>query len=172
MMILATGSLMAQGKKKQTVNVKDSHEGHNHAPAAGVVATSSGDAAAAAPAESISFAEPSHNFGSLPEGPSAEHEFVFTNTGKEPIVIQRVQASCGCTTPSYTKEPVAPGQKGSIKAAYNTSGRPGAFTKTLTVFYNVGSNTTTLSKTLTISGSVDKAPSSSVPENSSMMKLN
>jgi len=168
MVLLSAGALMAQGKKQmKPASV------HNH-PAATTAApaTVAAPAAIQPPAESIMFAEPGYNFGSLSEGPSAEHEFSFKNTGKEPIVVQRVQASCGCTTPSYTKEPVAPGQTGTIKAAYNTSGRPGAFTKTLTVFYNVGSNTNTLTKTLTISGTVDKAPASSVPENTSMMKLN
>ncbi len=156
---LSAGSLMAQDARHH------GHDhGHDHAPAAAP--------AQAAPAESIKFDKPNHDFGTLTEGPSAEHVFKFTNTGKEPIVVQRVQASCGCTTPSYTKEPIAPGQAGSITAAYNTSGRPGAFNKTLTVFYNVGSNTTSLTKTLSIAGNVEKAPTSSVPENNSMMKLN
>ncbi len=122
--------------------------------------------------ESIKFENPNHDFGMLMEGPTAETVFKFTNTGSEPIVIQRVQASCGCTTPAYTKEPVAPGKTGSITAAYSTSGRPGAFNKTLTVFYTVGNNTSTLTKTLSISGNVEKAPTSSVPENNSMMKIN
>jgi len=158
---LSTGSLMAQDKKQH-----GAHDGHNHdAPVAAVPAVTR-------PAESIAFPEGNHNFGTITEGPNADHEFAFSNTGKEPIVIERVQASCGCTTPSYTKEPVAPGKTGTVKASYSTMGRPGSFTKSLTVFYKVGDNPTSLSKTLTISGNVEKAPSSSVPENSSMMKLN
>lgn len=150
MLFLSAGVVMAQDA---------SHHGHNHGQPA-------------ASGESIKFDKPNHDFGTLLEGPSAEHVFQFTNTGKEPIVIQRVQASCGCTTPSYTKEPVAPGKTGSITAAYSTGGRPGAFNKTLTVFYNVGANTTSQTKTLSIAGNVEKAPTSSVPENNSMMKLN
>ncbi len=117
-------------------------------------------------AESMKFDSDIHDFGTIPEGPSAEHEFVFTNTGKEPIIIQRAQASCGCTTPSYSKDPILPGKKGSLKAAYGTQGRPNAFTKTITVFTNVGT------KVLTIKGNVEKAPTTSVPQNSSLIKTN
>jgi hypothetical protein len=105
-----------------------------------------------------------HDFGTIQEGPAAEHEFEFTNTGKEPIIISNVSASCGCTTPSYSKDPVLPGKKGTIKASYNTQGRVAPFTKTITITSNAGI------KVLTIKGEVEKAPSGSVPENNSMMK--
>jgi len=116
--------------------------------------------------DNLSFKTDSHNFGNVDEGSPAVHVFEFKNTGKEPIVIQRVQPSCGCTTPDWTKEPIAPGKTGMIKASYGTQGRPGAFDKTLTVFSNAGT------KVLTIKGNVDKAPESSVPQNSSMMRTN
>ena len=127
--------------------------------------------AAAAPAstltaDNIEFKADSYDFGNLTEGAPAEHVFTFKNTGKEPILVQRVQASCGCTTPDWSKEPIAPGKTGVIKASYGTQGRPGAFTKTLTVFSNAGT------KMLTIKGSVDKAPETSVPQNNSMMRTN
>ena len=124
------------------------------------------EAAPTATAESMKFDSDIHDFGTIPEGPSAEHDFVFTNTGKEPIIIQRAQASCGCTTPSYSKDPILPGKKGSLKAAYGTQGRPNAFTKTITVFTNIGT------KVLTIKGNVEKAPTTSVPQNSSLIKTN
>ena len=126
-------------------------------PAAG---TSSG----AQNADNMKFATELHDFGTIPEGPAAEYEFNFKNTGKEPIIIQRAQPSCGCTTPSYSKDPVLPGKSGSIKASYGTQGRPNAFNKTITVFTNVGT------KVLTIKGNVEKAPEGSVPENNSMIK--
>lgn len=116
--------------------------------------------------ETMAFKMESHDFGVIPEGPAADYEFSFTNKGKEPITLQQVSASCGCTTPSYSKEPVLPGKTGTIKASYNTQGRPGPFTKTITVMSNVGI------KTLSIKGEVEKAPESSVPQNSSMMKTN
>ncbi|MDI9319402.1 MAG: DUF1573 domain-containing protein [Phycisphaerales bacterium] len=114
--------------------------------------------------ENMYFKFPVHDFGTIQEGPAAEHEFEFTNTGKEPIIISNVSASCGCTTPSYSKDPVLPGKKGTIKASYNTQGRVDPFTKTITITSNAGI------KVLTIKGEVEKAPSGSVPENNSMMK--
>ena len=116
--------------------------------------------------DAIKFDSEVYDFGTIPEGPAAEHEFVFTNTGKEPIIIQKAQPSCGCTTPSWSKDPVLPGKTGSIKASYGTQGRPNAFTKTISVVTNVGT------KVLTIKGNVEKAPESSVPANNSMIKTN
>ncbi len=60
------------------------------------------------------------------------------------MVVSRVQASCGCTTPTWTKEPIEPGKKGSITVTYNPSGRPGVFTKTITVYSNATDEQTTL----------------------------
>lgn len=105
-----------------------------------------------------------HDFGNVKEGDKAEYDFVFKNTGKEPIVLQRVSASCGCTTPSYSQEPIKPGKKGTIKVAYATAGRPGPISKSVTVVTNTGT------ATLYIKGNVEKKPTSSVPETSSVMK--
>ena len=113
----------------------------------------------------MKFANEEHNFNTIPEGPSVTYDFNFKNIGKEPIVLSTVQASCGCTTPNWSKEPIKPGESSKITATYNTQGRPGAFTKTITVNSNVGS------KVLKISGTVEKAPDASVPANdNSMMK--
>lgn len=98
------------------------------------------------------FNEMTHDFGTVVEGNVASHEFEFTNTGDQPIIISNVRASCGCTTPFWTKEPVLPGQKGKIKASYNSKGRPGAFNKTITIT----SNSTEPSKRLTIKGNVER----------------
>jgi hypothetical protein len=116
--------------------------------------------------ENVSFKADVYDFGTIPEGPSAEHVFTFTNTGKEPIVIERVQPSCGCTAPDWTKEPIAPGKTGMVKATYGTQGRPGHFEKNMTVFTNAGT------KMVTFKGSVEKAPETSVPQNGSLMRTN
>lgn len=79
-----------------------------------------------------------HDFGKIKQGVPATHEFKFTNTGKTPLVITNVQASCGCTTPAWTKEPVMPGGQGFIKATYNAASS-GAFNKTVTVTANIES---------------------------------
>jgi hypothetical protein len=82
------------------------------------------------------FESTSHDFGTVPEGPAAVFEYVFTNTGREPLIISDVVKSCGCTTPSWTKEPILPGKTGKIVASFDTNGRVGNFNKTLTVVSN------------------------------------
>ena len=98
----------------------------------------------------MKFDSDNHDFAKVTEGTVATHEFRFKNTGNQPVVISNVQASCGCTTPEWTKEPVLPGKSGIIKAAYNSNGRPGVFHKTITVT----SNAKEPSKVLSIKGDV------------------
>lgn len=85
-------------------------------------------------AKELVFTENIHDFGLINEvdGP-VDHEFIFTNTGSTPIKILNVKASCGCTTPGWTREEVPAGGTGFIKALYNTRNRPGQFNKSLTV---------------------------------------
>ncbi|MCD7932628.1 MAG: DUF1573 domain-containing protein [Tannerellaceae bacterium] len=93
-----------------------------------------------------------HDFGIIKESDGdATHSFVIKNTGTAPLVITRVIASCGCTTPEWTKEPIAPGQTGEIKVTYDPKGRPGTFAKTI----NVYSNGKKGSYVLTIKGEVN-----------------
>jgi hypothetical protein len=117
-------------------------------------------------ADNVAFKSDSYDFGTISEGPAAEHVFQFTNTGKEPIVIERVQPSCGCTAPDWSKEPIPPGKTGMVKATYGTQGRPGHFEKNMTVFTNAGV------KTVSFKGTVEKAPETSVPTNGSLMRTN
>jgi len=90
---------------------------------------------AQAPAPGIKFDQSSHDFGQLDKGDPAEHTFSFTNVSDHPITLTRVKASCGCTTPSWTREEVAPGEAGEIKVKYN-SARVGPFSKSITVNYS------------------------------------
>ena len=108
----------------------------------------------------ITFEKRTHDFGQIKEADGkATYEFVFTNTGKSPLVVNSVQASCGCTTPTWTRQPIEPGKSGSITVVYNPMGRPGVFTKTV----NVSSNATEERITLLIKG--DVIPVSSSPVN-------
>ncbi|MCX7953968.1 MAG: DUF1573 domain-containing protein [Bacteroidales bacterium] len=93
----------------------------------------------------IVFEKETHDFGTIKEeaGP-VSYDFVFTNTGSQPLIIQTVKTSCGCTTPEWTKDPVLPGKKGFIRATYNPAGRPGPFNKSITVTSNAENNTVTL----------------------------
>jgi hypothetical protein len=86
------------------------------------------------------FVEETHDFGNIAEGPEGQIDFNFTNVGKEPLIIQQCSASCGCTTPDWTKEPIMPGQKGTIKVKYNTKDRIGSFNKTVYIKSNAKSD--------------------------------
>ncbi len=106
----------------------------------------------------INFDKKAHDFGEIAEkGGPAVHIFEFTNTGNAPLVLQRVSASCGCTTPEWTKTPIEPGKKGTIKVSYNPLGRPGRFSKLVSVY----SNATNEMERLTISGNVAKESNTS-----------
>ncbi|GHT75493.1 hypothetical protein AGMMS50262_10950 [Bacteroidia bacterium] len=75
-----------------------------------------------------------HDFGTVSEdGGNISTVFIVTNNTNAPIVITGVRASCGCTTPEWTKEPIAPGKTGEVKATYSPKGRPGPFEKTVTI---------------------------------------
>lgn len=77
-----------------------------------------------------------HDFGKIKKGVPVTHEFKFTNKGKVPMVITNVAASCGCTTPDWTRDPIAPGGQGFVKATYNAAA-VGGFNKSVTVTSNV-----------------------------------
>ncbi len=85
----------------------------------------------------ITFAEKGiHDFGTLTEGDTVEHVFAFTNTGEFPLIINNITASCGCTTPEWPREPVAPGAKSSVRVRFNSRGKNGEQSKTITIFAN------------------------------------
>ncbi len=86
----------------------------------------------------IKFDKVTHNFGKFSESsPKVSCVFTYTNIGDSPLIINQAMASCGCTVPEYTKQPVMPGQKGEIKVTYNGTGRfPGHFKKSITVRTN------------------------------------
>lgn len=86
----------------------------------------------------MKFEKTRHNFGVFaPDTAILTYDFVFTNVGKEPIIIHQASASCGCTVPEYTLEPVMPGCKGKISVTYNGKGRkPGVFRKSITIHNN------------------------------------
>ncbi len=89
------------------------------------------------PAE-IKFEKLTHNFGTFSEkNPVVTCTFTYTNVGEKPLVINQAIASCGCTVPEYTKTPLQPGEKGTIKVTYNGEGKfPGHFKKTITIRTN------------------------------------
>lgn len=87
----------------------------------------------------LKVSEETFDFGEIIEGKMASHEFQVTNSGNQPLIMNNVQPSCGCTSPHWTKEPIMPGKSGIVKATYNSAGRPGVFNKSLTIMSNSGS---------------------------------
>ena len=103
----------------------------------------------------IIFESETIDYGTIQHNADGKREFVFTNNGNKPLIISNATGSCGCTVPTWPKEPIAPGAKGVIGVKYATD-RVGAFTKTVTLTTNAAEPT----KVLTIKGNVlpDETP--------------
>ena len=104
----------------------------------------------------IEFKEKIFNFGTIVQGDTVEHIFVFENVGTAPLKINSATGSCGCTIPSYTKEAIAPGKKGEVLVRFNSIGKLGAQNKTVTLKTNT---IETSSVVLTLRGTVETAKS-------------
>ena len=87
--------------------------------------------------------ENNFNFGQIPVNVPVTHEFKFTNTGSIPLIVNNVAPACGCTVADYSKEPIAPGKTGYVKATYNAASL-GAFHKSVTVHANIEGGMVTL----------------------------
>jgi hypothetical protein len=101
--------------------------------------------------DSIIFNKLEHDYGTIERGSDGNCEFIFTNKGQSPLILNNVRASCGCTIPQWPREPIPPGEQGVIKVQYNTR-IPGAFNKSVIVNSNAANN----SVRLTIKGKVMK----------------
>jgi Protein of unknown function (DUF1573) len=118
-----------------------------------------------APADNLQIKESVHDFGMIPQGKPVYYYFEITNTGNEPLKLDNVQASCGCTTPEWHKDAIPGGTTDKIKVGYNAASE-GSFEKYITVTYN-GNQT----KQIKIKGTVWKAPAGSAPANQSVQFL-
>ncbi|MEO6884337.1 MAG: DUF1573 domain-containing protein [Bacteroidia bacterium] len=98
-----------------------------------------------------------HDFGTIDQNGNGTYEFKFKNTGKEPLIIKEAHGSCGCTVPSWPKDPIAPGKESVIKVTYDTH-RIGAFVKTVTL----QSNANPEQNIITIKGKVVAVPAADV----------
>jgi hypothetical protein len=96
------------------------------------------------------FSEMTYDFGTINEGQVIERVFNFTNNGQAPLVISNITASCGCTSPDWTKSPVQPGKTGFVKVVFNSAAKSGAQSPTVTIQANTNPAVTRLS----MSGSV------------------
>lgn len=92
-----------------------------------------------ATAQTITFDTTTLDYGTITKGSDGNREFIVTNTGNKPLIISKVQPGCGCTTPNWTKEPIAPGKSGKIKVHYDT-GLVNPFRKIIEVYSNDPNN--------------------------------
>ncbi|WP_226390813.1 DUF1573 domain-containing protein [Penaeicola halotolerans] len=84
----------------------------------------------------ITFDQSVYDFGTVPEGTVVKHTFTFTNTGDKDLIISNASASCGCTVPDWSKNPIKPGEKGEIKVEFNSTGKPNQQSPIVTVTSN------------------------------------
>ncbi|NOX84976.1 MAG: DUF1573 domain-containing protein [Chlorobi bacterium] len=108
----------------------------------------------------ITFKTTLHDYGEIYVGANGTYEFEFTNTGNEPLILSKPRSSCGCTVPSWPKEPILPGESNKIKVTYNTS-HVGVFNKTVTVYSNAKNKSAVV---LRIKGKVNPKPAEALPE--------
>ncbi len=163
--LLLSSSTMAQTSTSTTTKIKTVTA---TTPATGSApASTSSTASIATPAtpEALSLTETEFDFGKIPQGKPVTHVFEFKNIGTTPLSLDNVQASCGCTTPEWNKDVVAPGATSKITVGYNAQNE-GTFAKPVTVTYN-GNQT----KQIIIKGDVWKTPVSSAPENTKINSL-
>lgn len=106
------------------------------------------------PKTTVKFDESEYDFGKVKDGEKVTHVYKFTNTGKEPLIINSAKGSCGCTVPQWPKDPVAPGATGEIKVEFNSKGKAGQQSKTVTIMANTDPNPTQI----IIKGMVEKDP--------------
>ncbi len=90
----------------------------------------------AATAASFQFEELEYDFGTIKEGDKVEHIFKFKNNSSNPLIIENARGSCGCTVPEWSRSPIAPGETSEIKVVFNSKGKKGANTKTITITAN------------------------------------
>jgi hypothetical protein len=135
------------------------HDGHNHGTPLVVAPANTNQE------DALVLKENTFDFGKIPQGKPVYHTFIIVNNGKTALTLDNVQASCGCTTPEWNREPIAVGAKAEIKVGYNAAAE-GQFNKPVTITYN-GS----MSKQLTITGTVWKAPEGAAPANAAVNLL-
>lgn len=115
-----------------------------------VPATGSGEKVDQSKLPVFSFTEETHDFGRITQGEKVSYAFKFKNTGGSDLVISSAQGSCGCTVPQYSKNPVSPYAEGVIDVVFNSEGKSGKVTKTVTIV----SNTNPSTKVLTIKADI------------------
>ena len=143
------------------LSAQTGHEGHNH----GTTTTVAVPATPTVKAEVLSLKETAHDFGKIAQGKPVYYEFEIVNNSNEPLKLDNVSATCGCTTPEWSRDAIAAGATSKIKVGYNAAAE-GPFEKFITITYG-GTNV----KQLKINGHVWRAPEGAAPVNASIQFL-
>lgn len=102
----------------------------------------------------LTLSKTEYNFGSIKQGDVTSYTLEFKNTGKSPLIISNIITPCGCTSPSWPKEPINPGKSGKIEIKFNSAGKMGEQTKVLTIQSNNKEGDTSF----TLKGKVEPKP--------------
>lgn len=140
----------APKKAKTTINKKSGKKTKAVKATTAPATMTTAPAAAKVTGPAATFKSTEMDYGRIKQGAEPLRVFEFTNTGSEPLIISGAQGSCGCTVPTYPKEPIMPGQSSKIEVRYDTQ-RIGGFTKTVTLTTNEANAT----RILTIKGEVE-----------------
>lgn len=127
------------------------------------VKTPAADAAPVGPLTTLTFDEAVFDFGEVMEGEKVVHNYTFTNTGKEPLVISNAKGSCGCTVPSWPREPIPPGESGEIKVQFDSKGKGKVGGNNQSKRVTITANTDPAQTFLTIKGKVNKEEGAAQP---------
>lgn len=98
----------------------------------------------AANSAAFKFEKESYDFGQITEGEKVSYDFIFTNSGTEPMIITSATATCGCTVPEFSREPIAPNSDGKISVIFDSKGKTGMQNKVITITANTVPATTEL----------------------------
>lgn len=108
--------------------------------------------------QEVAWKKTNHDFGEIIQGTKAKYVFTFTNNGKTDLIIANATASCGCTVPNFSKEPVAPGATGSVTVIFDSTGKTGKFSKSITVSTNFGTSILGISGNIKVEPDKPKSP--------------
>lgn len=131
-LLLAVGAMIsftACKEESATTKIAD-------APKTEMASTDASQSSDPAAFPEISFDSEMHDFGTVTAGDVVTHEFTFTNTGDAPLKVMQARPSCGCTVPDWSKDPIAPGDKGSVTVEFNSTGTKGVQNKSVRLTTN------------------------------------
>lgn len=154
--ILAIAAMMFAGILACEKKGEGAGTGTDTTATAGAQASTDGGTTMAEPVSNLplttaEFIEDNHNFGEIPEGDKVSHTFKFKNTGANPLKVENVKPSCGCTTPDWSREDIAPGAEGFVTVEFDSKGKTGVQKKSVTVTF---ANTDPKNKMLQFQGEV------------------